>query len=191
MNTVRVEMRRSERKLEVSEFILALLSAKPTGLYCRTTVQKLGYFASILIGEDFGYGPDFYGPFSSSVAANLQNLVETDFVLERGRTTSRYRRMYCYFLNDEGLTLAKTIKKTYTKENRVIQFVVNKCDKIAHLNYNILSWAAKVHFVLNRSKKSMTYEEAISASKSFGWKLNEQEVAEGARLLQELKLIGK
>jgi uncharacterized protein YwgA len=57
--------------LEVSEFILALIGSKPDGLNGRTTVQKLGYFASIMLGKDFGYGPDFYGPYSTSIAAKL------------------------------------------------------------------------------------------------------------------------
>ena len=181
----------SERRLEVSEFILALLDSKPNGIAGRTTVQKLGYFASIILGQDFGYGPDFYGPFSSTIAANMQNLVETDFVTERGRMTSRYRRMYSYALNDEATILTKAIKKTYSKEYRIIEWVVKKCDQIVHLNYNVLSWAAKVHFVLKRSGKSMTYDEAIAASRSFGWKLTEQEVETGVKLLQELKLIKK
>lgn len=105
--------------------------------------------------------------------------------------TQRYRKMYSYALNDEAAFLTKAIKKNYPKEYRKIQWVVKKCDKIAQLNYNVLSWAAKVHFVLHRSNKSMTYDEAIIASRSFGWKLNEQEIEAGAKLLQELRLIKK
>lgn len=178
-----------QAELEISEFILVLLDAKPCGLAGRTTVQKLGYFASIMLGKDLGYGPDFYGPFSSNVAANLQNLVETDFVTEKGTVTANYRKMYSYALNDEAKSLVKVIKKKYSKESKKIQNVVKKCDKIANCDYNVLSWAGKVHFILQKSQKAMTCEEAITASKSFGWKLNKEEVAAGVKLLQELKLI--
>lgn len=177
------------RKLEVSEFILALIGSKPNGIDGRTTVQKLGYFASIMLGKDFGYGPDFYGPFSSDVAANLQNLVETDFVTEKGAVTANYRKMYSYVLNSEAKSLANSIKKKHPKEFRKIQNVVKKCDEIVSCDYNVLSWAAKVHFVLQKSEKPMTYEEAIVASRSFGWKLNTSEVEAGVKLLQKLKLI--
>jgi uncharacterized protein YwgA len=179
-----------EVELDTSEFILVLLDSKPDGLSGRTAVQKLGYFASVMIGKNLGYGPDFYGPFSSIVAANLQNLVETDFVNERGVLTANYRKLYTYSLNNEAKALAKTIKKKNLKETKTIQSVVKKCDKIVNCDYNVLSWAAKVHFVLSQqSAKALNCEEAIIASKSFGWTLNKDQVAAGVKLLQELKLI--
>lgn len=166
-----------------------MLSSKPNGIAGRTAVQKLGYFASVMLKKNLSYGPDFYGPFSAVMAANLQNLVETDFVTEKGTVTANYRKMYSYALNDEARNLAKITKKKYSKESKIIQNVVKKCDKIANCDYNVLSWAAKVHFVLQKSDKAMTYEEAITASSSFGWKLNKEQVSSGVRLLQDLKLI--
>jgi uncharacterized protein YwgA len=177
--------------LEVSEFIIALLSSKPEGLNGRTTVQKLGYFASVILGKDMGYGPDFYGPYSSTVAANLQNLVENDFVTEKRRMTARCRTMYSYLLNDDAAALAELIIKENPTEYRQIQKVVQECDEIVHCNYNVLSWAAKVHFVLKRSQKPMSYKEAIAAGKSFGWKLGEREIDSAVKLLQAMALIKK
>ncbi len=175
--------------MDIAEFILVLLDAKPEGLAGRTTVQKLGYFASIMLNKELGYGPDYYGPFSSDIAANLQSLVETDFVTERGILTGNYRRLYTYSLNKEAKHLIKSIKKKYSRESRKIQNVVKKCDKIVQCDYNVLSWAAKVHFILNQSGRGMTCNEAISAGQSFGWKLSSEQVATGVKLLQELKLI--
>lgn len=176
-------------ELDISEFVLILLGSKPNGLAGRTAVQKLGYFASIKLGRQLGYGPDFYGPFSSDIAANLQNLVETDFVVEKGIVTANYRKMYTYSLNNEAKAMLKTIKKKHPTESKKIQSVVKKCDKIVNCDYNVLSWAAKVHFVLQQSGRGMTCEEAIAASKSFGWKLSPEQVGAGVKLLQELKLI--
>ena len=176
-------------ELDTTEFILVLLGSKPNGLAGRTAVQKLGYFASIKLGKPLGYGPDYYGPFSSDIAANLQNLVETDFVEEKGIVTANYQKMYTYSLNAEAKDLVKTIKKKYPGESRKIQSVVKKCDKIVNCDYNVLSWAAKVHFVLQQSGRTMTCAEAIDASKTFGWTLSAEQVAAGVKLLQELKFI--
>jgi uncharacterized protein YwgA len=168
-----------------------LLSSKPNGIDGRTAVQKLGYFATVMLEKNLGYGPDFYGPYSAIVAANLQNLVETDFVTEKRIVTANHRKMYSYALNNEAAGLVKTIKKKYPKECKQIQNVVKKCGEIVNCDYNVLSWAAKVHFVLQKSEKAMTYQEAIIASRSFGWTLNQEEVDAGVKLLQELKLIKK
>ena len=177
--------------MEASEFIILLLNSKPNGIEGRTAVQKLGYFATVILKKNLGYEADFYGPYSTVVAANLQNLVESDFVIEKQHVTSKCRKMYSYNLNDEAVDLARKLKKTYSKEGKAIENVVKKCDKIVNCDYNVLSWAAKVHFVLQKNKKAMTYQEAIIASSKFGWKLSESQIASAAKLLRELKLIAK
>jgi uncharacterized protein len=175
--------------LETSEFILILLHSRPEGIDGRTAVQKLGYFATVQLNKHLGYEADFYGPFSTNVAANLQNLVESDFVVEKQRITSRFRKMYSYTLTDEAKIIAKNLKKKYPKEAKVINGVVKKCDKIVNCDYNVLSWAAKVHYVLTKNKKPMTYSEAIAASNKFGWRLSESQISSASKLLRELKLI--
>lgn len=177
--------------MEASDFILILLGSKSQGIDGRTAVQKLGYFATVKLKKSLGYEADFYGPYSTIVAANLQNLVESDFVTEKQHVTSRYRKMYSYTLTDEAVSLSKGLRKAYPKETRIIGNVVKKCDKIAKCDYNVLSWAAKVHFILEKTRKAMTYQEAITASNKFGWKLSEEQIASGAKLLRELKLIAK
>jgi uncharacterized protein YwgA len=175
--------------LEIFELVLALLSAKPSGVNGRTALQKLCYFASVMLHMDLGYGPDFYGPFSPAVATNIQSLVETDFILERRLRTFRYRTMYCYSLAEDGIAIAERIRGDYQNEYRTIRTLVRKYQQITHCNYQVLSWAAKVHYVLTQNKKAMTYAEAIKASELFGWRLTNSEVESAVGLLQALRLI--
>lgn len=175
--------------MEVFELVIALLSTIPEGIKGRTVVQKLGYFASVKLKIDAGYAADFYGPFSPKVAEYLQNMAELDFVVEKGERTFRNRTMYSYSLTGDGLELAKKVKAEYPKEYAAIRSIVRKCSKIVHCNYNALSWAAKVHFVLRRAGKAMTRAQAIEASQSFGWQLGEEEVESAVRLLTALGLI--
>jgi hypothetical protein len=81
------------------------------------------------------------------------------------------------------------IVKKYPREYEIIKSVVGKCDEIVDCNYNALSWAAKVHFVLEKNHKSMNYQEAIAACRPFGWKLGTKEIDTAAQLLRELRLI--
>jgi uncharacterized protein YwgA len=175
--------------MDTSELLISIISAEPNGINGRTAIQKLGYFASVKLKKDVGYGPDFYGPFSAPFAASLESLVGFDFVIERGRRTVRDRTMYSYSLTDDGKQLAKRIAEQYPTEFSIIRRTVRKCAQSVHYNINVLSWAAKVHFILQKAKKGMTYEESIRAGKRFGWKLDEQEVESAVRLLLALGLI--
>ena len=177
--------------MEIFELVIALLSTIPEGIKGRTVVQKLGYFASVELEMDAGYAADFYGPFSSAVALNLQNMTELDFVFERGRQTLRNRTMYNYSLTEDGLKLAQKVKEEYPREHTIIDDIIRKCRETTHCNYNVLSWAAKVHFVLTHARRAMTRAEAIDASQSFGWKLNHEEVESAVRLLLALGLINE
>jgi len=175
--------------VEVPELIVAILSVEPDGIDGRTAIQKLGYFTSVKLKIDAGYGADFYGPFSPLVAAHLENLVGFDFVVEKGRRTVRDRTMYSYFLTDDGQQLAKKLTEQYSREYSTIKNIVKKCGKMVHYNFNVLSWAAKVHFILRQSKKAMTHDEAIKAGQLFGWKLDKNEVESAVKLLLALGLI--
>ena len=175
--------------MEVFELVIALLGALPQGIKGRTVVQKLGYFASVKLKMEAGYAADFYGPFSSTVAGHLQNMVDLDFVVERGRQTFYNRTMYSYSLTEDGSELAQKVQEGYPKEYVTVKNIVGKCCETVHCNYNVLSWAAKVHFVMSRAGKAMTRAEAIDASQSFGWELSEEEVESAIRLLSALRLI--
>lgn len=177
--------------MEIPELIIAILSLEPDGIDGRTTIQKLGYFASVKVKMDAGYGPDFYGPFSPLVAAHMENLVGLDFVVERGRRTVRDRIMYSYYLTDDGKELTKKIKEEHPEEYSTIANVVRKCGRIVHYNFHVLSWASKVHFILSQTGKTMTYKEAVGVGRLFGWKLDEREVESAVRLLLALGLVKK
>ena len=177
--------------MDIPELIIAILSVESEGIDGRTAVQKLGYFASLKIKKDSGYGPDFYGPFSPLVAAHTEDLVGMDFVVEKGRRTTRDRIMYSYYLTEDGEEFAKKIIEENPAEYTIIKDVVEKCGKIVHYNFHVLSWAAKVHFILRQTGKAMTPKEAIEVGRLFGWKLNEKEIESAVKLLRALSLVKK
>lgn len=177
--------------MEIPELLIALLSVEPEGINGRTVIQKLSYFASVKLKIDAGYGPDYYGPFSPSIAAHLESLVGLDFVVEKGRRTVRDRIMYSYHLTDDGQQIAEKIKEEYPREYLIIRNVVKKCGRIVHYNFYVLSWAAKVHFILEQTGRALTYEEAINVGQLFGWKLGEKEMESAVKLLSALGLAQK
>jgi len=175
--------------MEIDEIIMTLLSAAPDGIDGRTAIQKLGYFVSVKLNKDAGYGPDFYGPFSPRVASHLTNLVGLDFAVEKGRRTVRDRMMYSYDLTDDGEELVKKIREEYPEEYSTIRKVVKKCSRMVHNNIYVLSWAAKVHFILTQTGKATTYEEATEVGRLFGWAMDERQVESAVKLLLALGLV--
>ena len=175
--------------MEIPDILVAILSVEPEGIGSRTAIQKLGYFVSVELQKDAGYKADFYGPFSSLVAAHLQALVGLDFIVETKRRTIRDRLMYSYALTEDGEELAENVGEEYPTEYPIIKEVTTKCGKIAHYNFRVLSWAAKVHFVLAQTRRAMTDREAMEASRLFNWNLSEKQIESGARLLSALGLI--
>ena len=178
--------------MEQNELLLAILHAEPADeIEGRTTIQKLGYFSSVKTGIDMGYAPHYYGPYSPLVASHLEDLEAGDFIVEKGRRTVRDRTMYSYSLTKDGEKVAEMIEKKYPDKYQIIKNVVNRCYRIVHNNIYVLSWAAKVHYISLQTEKPMTYEEAVSTGRLFGWKLSEKGIESAVNLLLKLGLISK
>ncbi|MGP8070197.1 MAG: hypothetical protein ACLP5V_09930 [Candidatus Bathyarchaeia archaeon] len=173
--------------MDAEEFLPLLISAA-VSIQGRTAVQKLGYFASIVLGLDLGYTAHYYGPYSPLLASYLQNFVGSDYIEESGRQTALDRVVYSYSMTDDGSALAKQLQNQHAKEFAIIKQIVEKCQEIAGGNTNVLSWAAKVHYILSAEKTSITSDQAVSIAKTFGWKLSEEEVKSGVKLLTALSL---
>jgi len=175
--------------LNIPEMLISILSIDHNGIKGRTAIQKLGYFCSVKLGQEAGYGPDFYGPYSSIVASNIQDLVAMDFTTESKRRTQNQRLMYSYSLTEDGEELVNEIKRKNPEFYSTISEVVEKCRATVNNNIYILSWAAKVHFILCQTKKPITYMKAIEIGEEFGWKLNPTKIESAVQLLKALDLI--
>jgi uncharacterized protein YwgA len=175
--------------MDIPELLVAILSINAEGIGGRTAIQKLGYFCSVRLNEEFGYGPDFYGPYSSLVAAHIQDLVGMDFIGEKARRTLHGRVMYSYYLTEDGEELARDIQEKNPKIYSAIKEVVETCSEVVNNNIYVLSWAAKVHFILSQTETPISYKEAIQIGQEFGWELNSNKIESAARLLQALNLI--
>ena len=177
--------------MEATELILSVLGNSPEPIDGRTAIQKISYFSSLRVGVDMGYRPHFYGPYSPVLASLLENLVGLGFVEEKPRLTLRGRTMYSYSLTDDGYKLLDEIRKREPSEFAAVRRVVDRSKKIAGNSINVLSWAAKANFLLSQKGQEISYEEVKEAGKRFGWKLSDEEIGSGVKLLAGLGLARK
>ncbi len=177
--------------IQPAELLLLLLDSSAEAIAGRTAVQKIAYFDTIKLHLDLRYRPHFYGPYSPIVDETLMDLVSSDYVEEKSRTTVRNRTLYSYDLTDDGLELVMQIRKRNPSAYAVVKAVANKCNRVGN-SINVLSWAAKVYFLLSQKGfKTMSYDEAMEIGRRFNWKLSQEEIDSGFRLLSNLGLASK
>ena len=182
--------------MELLDAILITIKAAGDCIPGRTVIQKLVYFESISGFVDVKYKPHYYGPYSSEVSSTIQELTYLDFVREEvetrettGFSVSEDWKKYCYTISRDGNEIAEHIKKEHPEDYNKIVNLVKICKKTAKLEVNILSWAAKVNYILSEQGKPMTSEEITIIAESFGWKLSQSQIINAVELLKQLNLL--
>jgi hypothetical protein len=175
--------------------IIALNEGRITG---RTTLQKLGYFSKVFLVIHPEYRAHYYGPYSATVAETLDDLVAMGFLdknLETRQNThyavSPDWKRYSYTITPDGKKYLNSLRKhnDLASEEDKLKNIIGICRDEAGLDPYILSWAAKVHFILSESCRAMTIEEVQKSAATLNWELGGKQIEKGIALLEKLKLI--
>lgn len=176
--------------------LLVVKSEGENGLRGRTLLQKKVYFLSVLRNENLGFSAHYYGPYSSFVAEHLDGLVY-DGILEEAteswNTASSERnalgeiRRHTYSLTDEAAELWEVTQKKpdFARWANALETINNQ--DISR-DFNQLSIAAKVHYIVNWREKS-TVEEVRQVAKEYGWDVSEEDIESVLSFLTELGLV--
>ena len=180
--------------MHIQDLILLVIGREhEKKLHGRATLQKKLYFLSALKKTDLGFGPHYYGPYSSSVAHNLDILVSCRFLREITESYSRDRsvlgefRRHTYFWSDDSETVMNEIKQEngYTEWEEVLRML--NSHPLAS-DFNTLSIAAKTHYIANRQGKA-TAEHIRETAVGYDWDINEPQIQDVLSLLEALSLI--
>lgn len=174
--------------IEIFDILLMILHDVPEGIRGKTAIQKIAYFTSIKLKFNMNYFAHFYGPYSRDVANTLQALSDFNFIEEKKFRTRNNRYMHIFSLNDDGKKVIDGIINNNLDAYKNIQEVVTAIEPYDQ-NINILSWAAKIYYILNETGKSITEKEIIKLARQHDWKLTENEIQSAKRLLLELKFV--
>lgn len=176
--------------------LLVVKSEGENGLRGRTLLQKKVYFLSVLRGREFGFTAHHYGPYSSYVAGNLNSLVNCGFLKEVTETFSTDSgdpnlfgevRRHTYFLtNDAEEIWSETEEQPDYDEWKSTLDQIND-QNIAH-DFNKLSIAAKVHYIVNREGKC-TLKQVDEIAQDYGWQVEPKDIKSVYSFLKDLKLI--
>lgn len=146
-----------------------------------------------MLQEDFGYGPHYFGPYSSGVAAANQQLKALGYVSESKAAGSTDRSGFEIVRHDFRLTpdaqeVIAAKKKGLREDWERVERAVHRLNQAGNLNYMELSIAAKAYFLLDRRGKPAGADDLVRLAHQFGWTVTEQEVEKAVEFLGALEL---
>ena len=180
----------------VDVLLLVVKNEGEGGLRGRTLLQKKVYFLSILLNEPYGFTAHYYGPYSSYVAGNLDSLVNCGFLHEKteafaasltDRSFFGEIRRHTYTLTNDGQEVWNDIAKEPDFEKWKNALDLIKGQPISN-DFNKLSIAAKVHYIVNWRGKS-TMGEVKQVAEEYGWNVKEEDIEGVLSFLTGLELI--
>ena len=179
-------------KMYTIDILLLVVKSEPDNrLRGRTLLQKKVYFLSILMGVNFDFTAHRYGPYSSMLAGHLDSLVAHGFLNEDIESFDRNVfgeiRRHTYFLTDEAEELWRDIENDpeLSKWKKKLERI--NAHEIAH-DFNKISIAAKVHYIVNWRGKS-TITEVKQVAKEYGWKVDKDDIKSVLSFLTHLGLV--
>ena len=180
--------------MHIQDLILLVIgNEEDKSLQGRTILQKKLYFLSVLKGIELGFGPHYYGPYSSWVAENLDILVSARFLKEVTETFPTDQnifgeiRRHTYSLTPDGDTVMEEIRKEdeYADRKQILDTL--NSHPLAN-DFNTLSIAAKVYYIVNRQGKTTT-EQIREIANEYGWRIDDSDIEGVLSFLEVLSLI--
>ncbi len=180
-------------ELSTAEFLLLLLENWNRKIEGRTLLQKRAYFVQKIVGQNYcSFRPHFYGPFAPEIDSAISLLVQLGFVKEdeirfdSGKSSHDGRIRYDYSLTNEGASLACTLNEKNTNSATKIGQAASRITSSGDLDYNQLSLAAKVSYVLDADPQPLTADTICSRAEKLGWDVGQESILPVTRFLQSL-----
>ena len=180
--------------MHIQDLILLVIGSETDeNLQGRTLLQKKLYFLSELKGVDHGFRPHYYGPYSGLVAENLDILVSARFLNEVKETFETDQnifgeiRRHTYSLTSDGDIVMEEIRKEaeHTGWKQTLDALNNQ--PLAN-DFNMLSIAAKVYYIVDRQGRTTT-EQIRQIAREYKWNLNKAQIESVRSFLEDLSLI--
>ncbi len=178
--------------MEARHLILMIMDACGRKIESKTKIQKLAYFISIILRNDFQYSAYFYGPYSRSIENGLEELTGVGFVNESAdyygpvSTTGFEKKKYTYNITKSGDEVLRHIKTQYADEYEKIEKIARK---LKDKNYLDLSIAAKSYFILRNEGKALGIDQIRSKAREFQWNITEKEIESAIKILKDIEFI--
>ena len=120
----------------------------------------------------------------------MDKLVSYSFVSE-ATIPGRLYEGYSYDLTGDGMEISKDTEGEHGDEFGKIGGIVKTCKACCGLEAVSLSYASKIHHMLNSREEGearMSFRDAVTNATRLDWKISPGNVKKGAELLERLEL---
>lgn len=185
-------MGNSEQGLSIRDAALLAIEAAGGTIEGRTAMQKILYFVSVELGEDFGHRAHYFGPYSRAVenaltfSAMAGEVTET---IERfpTYTTGPDIRKYTYELAPPGAEEVEEAQSQHPEDAEKLRETVEAVQGVVpDLNQHSLSMAAKVDYIVSNQIEDITVGQIPDFARKLGWSISEDQVRQSVDLLKRL-----
>lgn len=181
--------------LNLVDIVLAIIAEEGGSIKGKTLLQKKAYFLGLMLGENFGHRPHYYGPYSPAVESALGDLRGLGFVEERCLglgMIDQYGfegKRYDYILTEDGKKVANRVKQRNRSDYEKIKKIMDKLKDAGDPDSSTLSIAAKVMHILNKKDKSLSGNEIIKEARRFDWKIPDSVLKDAVNFLENMELV--
>jgi len=184
--------------LDADDIVLAVVEGCDGTVEGRTKLQKLAYFVTEVMSLDSDYAPHYYGPYSYGTAAATEGQTARGLLTERVEPVpwpafaghDLVQRRYTYEITLKGQEASKFRKQANAQDFQKATELVRAVRGVTE-DYRVLSWAAKVYWVVKTSGEPVTPEQIRRHSSGLGWALTPQQVEQASNVLLKLGLVVK
>ncbi len=169
--------------MDAEDVVLGIISAAGCEVEGRTYLQKVAYFVAEIMSIPMGFGPHYYGPYSSTITAETNSQAAMERLTEAHTGPS-----YTYTLTQEGNEYLKGIQVFDPVGFETLREIVEKITSTG-ANYWQLSCAAKLHYLLGQAEDKISRQEAKEQGGDLGWQMSDQDIDTAIEVLQQLDLV--
>lgn len=175
--------------MKIRDALIIILGSMGGTIESKTKIQKLCYFLSIFLSEDFGFRAHYYGPYSQQVENALDELRGMGFVsAERvsfGAVSGGFEVVrFDYSLTSDGKAIFQELKGMLEAKKMMEQL-----KKMKDFDYVKLSIAAKSYYILKQEGKPMNADKIREKSKNFNWNITDKDINSAIDFLKGLHLV--
>lgn len=180
--------------MDTADVLLLAYEAFGGEVQGKTKLQKKLYFLGIMMGQDFGFGPHYYGPYSAEVASANSMLKSMGYLSESVASAGSYNAegfeiaRHDFRLTEDGRAVACQKRKRFPSEWERIERAAGTLSAAGDLNYMEISIAAKAYFLLDQKGEPARVDEVVRMARQFGWSVTEDDIIKAVGFLEQLKL---
>ena len=182
--------------MTITDAILFTYDAMGGTIQGKTNLQKKKkmYFLGIVLHEDFGYRPHYYGPYSARIAAANQEVKALGYLSESKAAAGTADASgfeiarHDFRLTPDARAVLAEKKRRLGPDWERVEKAVSRLNGAGTLNYMELSIAAKAYFLPDQQGKPAGVDELVRLAHQFGWTVTEDELEKAVRFLGGLEL---